>query len=161
MRAHITTSSMSTRRPRSAHYRPVALAALVFAVGLLAIPATAQAYVDQPASGDQSDRSSVPPASVSDASTAPYVGTAPGAESPSAGPASELPTPDTYLGQSGITLPAGDDVVASSSPVSVDDGFDWASALIGAGVAMAIAALSGAAFLTVRRRTALSPSGAS
>jgi hypothetical protein len=52
-------------------------------------------------------------------------------------------------------------VVASGSPASGDDGFDWASAAIGAGVAMAIAALGGAAFLTVRRRTTVSPSGAS
>ena len=33
------------------------------------------------------------------------------------------------------------------------DGFDWASALVGAGAALALAALGGAALLTVRRRT--------
>jgi hypothetical protein len=123
-------TNSTTHRRRSAWHRGIAL---VVAVGLLAIPATAQAFIDQ-TSADQG---------------------------PSASPASELPTPDTYLGQRGMTLPDGDDVVTSSSPVSVDAGFDWASALIGAGVAMAIAALGGAAFLTVRRRTALSPSGAS
>jgi hypothetical protein len=56
---------------------------------------------------------------------------------------------------------------SSSEPVTVpgspatDDGFDWLSAAIGAAAAMALAALAGAAFLTVRRRTAVSPSPAS
>jgi hypothetical protein len=120
-------TNSTTHRRRSAWHRGIAL---VVAVGLLAIPATAQAFIDQ-TSGDQS---------------------------PSAGPASELPTPDTYLGQRGITLPAGDDVVASSSPVSVDDGFDWASALIGAGVAMAIVTLAGGALVAFRRQPDVAPS---
>ena len=41
-----------------------------------------------------------------------------------------------------------------------DDGFDWASAAIGAGAVMAMVALGGAAFLTVRRRTAVASSAA-
>jgi hypothetical protein len=36
------------------------------------------------------------------------------------------------------------------------DGFDWGSALVGAGAALALAALGTAALLTVRRRTAVS-----
>jgi hypothetical protein len=46
---------------------------------------------------------------------------------------------------------------ASGSP-SANDGFDWASAAIGAGAAMTLVAFGGAALLTVRRRTAISPS---
>ena len=38
------------------------------------------------------------------------------------------------------------------------DGFDWVSALVGAGAALALAALGSAALLTFRRRTAVSPS---
>lgn len=37
------------------------------------------------------------------------------------------------------------------------DGFDWGSALVGAGAALALTALGTAALLTVRRRTAVSP----
>ena len=39
------------------------------------------------------------------------------------------------------------------------DGFDWGSALVGAGAALALAALGAAALLTVRRRT-VTPSAA-
>ena len=45
--------------------------------------------------------------------------------------------------------------------VETDEGFDWLSAAIGASAAMALVALGGAAFLTVRRRTAAAPSPAS
>jgi hypothetical protein len=41
------------------------------------------------------------------------------------------------------------------------DGFNWASAAVGAGAAMALVALGGAALLTVRRRTGVSPTTAS
>jgi hypothetical protein len=51
--------------------------------------------------------------------------------------------------------------LVSSSPASTSDGFDWGSAAMGAGAAMALVALGGAGFLTVRRRTAVSPSAAS
>jgi hypothetical protein len=54
----------------------------------------------------------------------------------------------------------GERTLASGSPASTDDGFDWLSAAIGAGAAMALVSLGGAAFLTVRRRTAVSPSAA-
>jgi hypothetical protein len=57
--------------------------------------------------------------------------------------------------------PASEPTVLSGSPADPADGFDWASAGVGAGAAMALLALSGAAFLTVRRHTAVSPSGAS
>jgi hypothetical protein len=49
----------------------------------------------------------------------------------------------------------------TSQPVASSDGFDWLSAAIGAAAAMALVALGSAVFLTVRRRTAVSPSVAS
>jgi hypothetical protein len=48
----------------------------------------------------------------------------------------------------------------SGSPAT-SDGFDWLSAAIGAAAAMGLVALTGAAFLTVRKRAAVSPSPAS
>jgi hypothetical protein len=45
-----------------------------------------------------------------------------------------------------------------SGSTDTGDGFDWGSALVGAGAALALAALGTAAMLTVRRRTAVSPS---
>jgi hypothetical protein len=43
-------------------------------------------------------------------------------------------------------------------PAEADGGFEWASAAIGAAAAMGLVALGGALFLTLRRRTAMSPS---
>ena len=53
------------------------------------------------------------------------------------------------------------DASASPSGAAASDGFDWGSAAVGAGAAMALVALGGAGFLTVRRRTAESSSAAS
>jgi hypothetical protein len=44
----------------------------------------------------------------------------------------------------------------ASSPVSGDQ-FDWGDAALGAGAALALAAFGGAALLSVRRRTTMSP----
>jgi len=52
--------------------------------------------------------------------------------------------------------PTDTPTLVSGSTVSAD-GFDWGSALVGAGTALALAALGTAALLTVRRRT-VSPS---
>ena len=57
--------------------------------------------------------------------------------------------------------PASEPTVISAPPSDTADGFDWVSATIGAGTAVALVALGGAATLTVRRRTAVSPSGTS
>ncbi len=61
----------------------------------------------------------------------------------------------------GIVSSSGEPTVASGSPAKTADGVDWGSAAVGAGAAMALVALGGAGFLTVRRRTAVSPSAAS
>jgi hypothetical protein len=67
-----------------------------------------------------------------------------------------------YASVNAITGTSGSDTtLASGSPAGTDDGFDWLSAAIGAAAAMSLVALGGAAFLTVRRRTAVSPSTAS
>jgi hypothetical protein len=49
-------------------------------------------------------------------------------------------------------------VVIDPGTGAVDEGFDWASAAVGAGSAMALVTLGGAALLTVRRRTVMSAS---
>ena len=48
--------------------------------------------------------------------------------------------------------PASEPTFVTGSPAGTSDGFDWGSALVGAGAAMALAALGAAALLTVRRR---------
>src|SRR5918994_767256 len=66
-----------------------------------------------------------------------------------------------YPSPSAITgSPSSEPTLVSSSPGNPDDGFDWLSAAIGSAAAIALVALGGAAFLTVRRRTAVSPSTA-
>jgi hypothetical protein len=83
-------------------------------------------------------------------------------------PAGSMLTPGTPGGYSGapmqkgdVGVPASDTTLASGSPADTADGFDWLSAAIGGAAAMALVALGGAAFLTIRRRTAVSPSTAS
>jgi hypothetical protein len=67
-----------------------------------------------------------------------------------------------YSSLNAITgTPSSEPTLVSGSPASLDDGFDWLSGAIGAAAAMALVALGGAAFLTVRRRTAVAPSPAS
>jgi hypothetical protein len=148
MRAHtITIRSRATRNARKR------VLALVLAVTALAIPATASA--DPPGSdhsvysftggSSQSDYSSLN--SITGGSTesssfvgSPYVGSDHSSLSSITGP------------------PSGEPIVVSGPPVGASDGFDWADAALGAGAALALAAFGAAALLTVRRRTAMSPS---
>jgi hypothetical protein len=128
MRAH-TITIMSRRRRRT---RRRALA-LVLAVCALAIPASASGYssVNSITGG-----SSEPSATV-------------GSNKVGSG----------HSSLNAITGPApGEPTLATGPPPDTADGFDWPSALVGAGSAMALVALGGAAFLTVRRRTEVSPS---
>jgi hypothetical protein len=62
-------------------------------------------------------------------------------------------TVNATLGADGVVEPT----LITGSPASADDGFDWASGAVGAGAALAFAALGAAALLTARRRTAASP----
>ena len=79
-------------------------------------------------------------------------------------PAGSMLTPGTPGGYSGAPMQKGgigDTTLVSGSPAHADGGFDWLSATIGAAAATALVALGAAAFLTVRRRTTVSPSTAS
>jgi hypothetical protein len=75
------------------------------------------------------------------------------------------PSQDADSGYSSVSALAGplpsEPTLVSGSPAGTDDGFDWLSAAIGSAAALALVALGGAAVLTVRRRTAVSPSPAS
>jgi len=84
--------------------------------------------------------------------------TPPPSESSSAGESSNASS--GYSSLNAIAGPADEPTFVSGSPSNTADGFDWASAGIGAGAAMALVALGGAVLLTVRRRTAVSPSAA-
>jgi hypothetical protein len=65
-----------------------------------------------------------------------------------------------YSSVNAITGPyTGEPTAVVGSPSVSGEGFDWPSALVGAGAALALAALGTAALLTFRRRTTISPSG--
>jgi hypothetical protein len=72
-------------------------------------------------------------------------------------PGQPAPDPD-YSSVNAITgLSTEAPTVVSAAPVSGDQ-FDWGDAALGAGAALALMAYGGAALLTVRRRTPVSPS---
>jgi hypothetical protein len=163
MRAYTNTNA---RRARPKAW--LGVLALALAVGSLAAPATAGADGTPAGSmltpGTPGGYSGAPlqkgdiGAPASDTSVNSVTGT----------PAGSMLTPGTPGGYSGAPLqkgdigaPASDTTLASGSPAYPDDGFDWLSAAIGAAAAMALVALGGAAFLTIRRRIAVSPSTAS
>jgi hypothetical protein len=138
MRAH-TITTMSRRR-RRARRRAIAL---VLAVCALAIPASASGYSSVNAITGGSEQSSQPGGSSDHSSPTVIKGghdVTPGYASASAITGAETPT------------------VASGSPSGAEQWFDLPSALVGAGSAMALVALGGAAFLTVRRQSEVSPS---
>jgi hypothetical protein len=141
MRAH--TIAIMSRRRRRARRRAIAL---VLAVCSLAIPASAGAYSSVNAITGGSEQSSQPSGG-SDHSTPTAIN---GRHDLIPGYAS----PNAITGAEPLT-------VASGSPSSADQGFDWPSALVGAGSAMALVALGGAALLTVRRQRPLPASPAS
>jgi hypothetical protein len=65
-----------------------------------------------------------------------------------------------YSSVNAITGAPTDEPTFVSSPTGgANDAFDWPSALVGAGAALALAALGSAAVLTIRRRTPISASG--
>ena len=130
------------------------LTAMYLLVSAFAIPASAGAYTDystvnsltgdsaessQPTSDPISVNAIVPPVSEANSSGSPSVGSDYASLNAIAGPPADTPA------------------FVSGSPGS-GEGFDWPSALVGAGAAIALAALGTAAMLTARRRTAISPS---
>jgi hypothetical protein len=123
------TITIMSRRRRRTRRRAIAL---VLAVCSLAIPASAGAY------------SSV------NAITG-------GSSEPSA-TAGSKDVGSGYSSLNATTGPSSEPTLTSGSPSGYDQWFDLPSALVGAGSAMALVALGGAAFLTVRRQREVSPS---
>lgn len=165
MRAHIITT---TTRPRRSARRVLPL---VLGICALAIPATASASPQYSSvnsiTGGSSERTATElgqavgePGDGFQTSVSAITGGS--SESSSENPGGS-PAADSGYSSLNATAgpPASQPTVLAGSPADPAEGFDWASAGVGAGAAMALAALSGAAFLTVRRRTAVSPSGAS
>lgn len=156
MRAH--TITIISQRRRSARRRRAL--ALGLAICGLAIPATANAQENESGyssvnaiTGGSSESSQ--PGGASDHSSVNSI--TPPASEPS-GPGGSQSTDSGYSSVTSITgAAASEPTLVSGSPSSSGDGFDWGSALVGAGAAMAFAALGGAALLTVRRRHPVSP----
>jgi hypothetical protein len=156
MRAHtISTKTRQRRNPRRS--------ALALGLGIcaLAIPATASAspdYSSVNAITGGSDESSQPSGGSDYSSANAITGGSSGSSSENLAGPHQVPR---YSSLNAISGPPPSEPTLVSGPSGTDDGFDWASAGIGAGAAMALVTLGGAAFLTVRRRTAVSPSPAS
>lgn len=136
MRAHTTTGS----RPKAKTGR--AALAIALAALALAIPATAGADPTEPIDGWSH--------SYLRGSDAQKPGIAPGANEP--GVASSYSSVNAITG-----APSDASTFATASPAGTADGFDWTSALVGAGAALALAALGTAAMLTFRRSTGIPP----
>jgi hypothetical protein len=154
MKVHkITTSS---RRRRSA--RPRRAWALGLGICALAIPATASA---QPVDSYSTPNSIT---GGSSASSQPTGGSDPSSVNsiapPSSPPSASSGSADSgYSSVNAVSGPStGEPTLVSGSPAGTSDGFDWVSALVGAGAAMALAALGAAALLTIRRRPPVAPS---
>jgi hypothetical protein len=157
MRSHTTTES---RPRRKAQYRVLALTLGICALAIPASVAGAQSihsgYSTPNAITGGSSDSSQPIDGWSYSLLNPPEN-APGPQSGSGGSsdgAQDYGTPNAILGSDGL----GEPTLVSGPPPDTADGFDWASAAVGAGAALALVALGGAALLTVRRRTAISPS---
>jgi hypothetical protein len=160
MRAHT-----STARPRR-KARSVILA-LALTVCALAIPASANA---QPIDSGPSELSDTGYSSVNAISGDSSDSGQPGGGSdysslnsiaPPTTPGGSGASQDVSPGYSSLNAISGPPTEAptlvSTSSGGSGEGFDWPSALVGAGVALALAALGSAALLTVRRRSAISP----
>jgi hypothetical protein len=144
MSAHTITTMYRNRQRRRR------LIALALALGALAIPASASAQpID---SGGHYSTESTQPSPGEDYSS---VNSIVPPESQS-GAAHEVDS--GYASLNAISGPPDEQPTVVSGPAGENDGFDWVSALVGAGTALAVAAFGGAALLTLRRRTAITPS---
>jgi len=151
MRAHTITIVSRLRRQRR---RALALALGICA---LAIPASANA---QPIDSNYSSVNAI--SGDTSEPSQPAGGSGYQSVNSIAPPASE-PSDSQHVNSGYSSLnaisgaPTSTPTLVSASP-EASDGFDWGSALVGAGAALALAALGTAAMLTMRRRTAVSPS---
>jgi hypothetical protein len=183
MRAHtITTKSRARRKAR------YSVLALALGVCALAIPATASGDSTQPdddgaVAAGNAHRTPTELAQTTSAGEPSDSSRPSGGGAVAAGNAHRTPTElaqTTAAGEpsgsggsgvvdSGYALPneilrgahepsTAEPTFVSDSAGTTGEGFDWASAAVGAGAAMALVALAGAALLTIRRRVPVSPS---
>jgi hypothetical protein len=159
--------TITITHPKPKAWQP--LVALALAVWALVIPGAASAepidsgtYSSVNAITGGSGQSSQPSGGTDYASVNSVTG---GSDESSQAVGSDLVDPGYSSRYSSLNAiagpPASEPTLVSGSPTSTDDGFDALSAAIGAAAAMALASLAGAVFLTVRKRTAASPSLAS
>ena len=162
MRAYTITSTSGPRR--KAWLGVLALSLAVCSLLVPSIASAQQSSVNAIMGAERTPGTAEFDSETSQPSTVQQV--SPGYPSPSVESVSQAgPSQNADSGYSSVSALAGplpsEPTLVSGSPASTDDGFDWLSAAIGAAAAMALGALGGAAFLTVRRRTAVSPSTAS
>jgi hypothetical protein len=157
MRSH--TISITTRPRRNVWRLAVALGLGICA---LAIPSTVSA---SPAGGYSSVNSLTGGSAESSQASAradySSVSSITGGQNESSSTGSQQAVEPGYSSPTAISGPLPDRFTVASPavepPASSGEGFDWPSAAIGAGAAMALVALGGAALLTLRRRTTVSP----
>jgi hypothetical protein len=125
----------------------------IVVLGALAIPASASA---DPASSDYSRADAI--AAGLEESTQSTSGSDYSSLNATVPPVSEPSTGSGYTSLNATTGPSPIQPTFASGSPSANDGFQWGDAALGAGAAMALVAFGGAALLTVRRRTAISPS---
>jgi hypothetical protein len=124
----------------------------IIVLGALAIPASAVAnngYATPNAITGGSDDSSQPQGAPDYSSVNSISG--------STDVSSQTAPSSDYSSLNSISGSPSDTPTFVSGAPSAGDQFDWGDAALGAGVALALAAFGGAALLSVRRRTAMSP----
>jgi hypothetical protein len=151
MSAHtITTMFRKDQRPRH-------LVALGLALCALAIPASAAA---QPIDGDYSSVNAITAASEESTQVgqSPDYSTVNSIVPPESESGAAQQVDSGYSSLNAISHEPANGPTVVSGPAGEGEGFDWASALVGAGAALAMTAFGGFALLTLRRRTAVSQS---
>jgi len=134
----------------------------IVVLGALAIPASASA---QPIDGGYSTVNAITGGSSepshqpgNDAGYSSVNAISPPASEPSS-PSGSPNGSSGYSSLNAVSGPSAEEPTFASGSPSTGDQFDWGDAALGAGAALALVSLGGAALLTVRRRTAISPSG--
>ncbi len=133
--------------------RTITVMIISLLVCAFAIPASASA---DPSGGDYS-RADAIAAGLEESSQSPS-GSDYSSLNATAPPVSETSSGSGYTSLNATTGPSPTQPTFASGSPSANDGFQWGDAALGAGAAMALVAFGGAALLTVRRRTAISPS---
>ena len=127
----------------------------IVVLAALAIPASASGYSSVNAVTGGSSDSNASAGGADYASPNAIAGGSSGSTAP--GGSQSAPRVDPTYSSLNATTGADQPTVASTTPSSAPDGFDWGDAALGAGAAMALLALGGAVFLTVRRPKPVQP----